>query len=474
MQRPNSYHNARYYHPQAGGPRLNNYVSTEYQTTGNVDNSYFLPATSTPMPEGPMTNHPRNSPSHLPPSSYPFHALDYDAAPVYGRGAASGQSNTMSTMVGNGNNTHDYYSAQAETSADANPPMHPHPNVQRQMMYGHHGAHNNSTQRFNASSSSGNLGSSPGRHGYGRHGGHHGYQQHQGNYHGNNWGHYSHHYSPGSASASTPSYGTQNNNYHNTAGATGGSTGYSGTHHYNNRYNASACSTNNASRGSSSRSNNRSHGQTGVLNRLHVPPLDIRKAHQGGAGRHRRGGHHAATSSAQSSHMVTQEVEIEDITPHGDGPEEKEAQTPKERKECAAYCGEDSQHGFVKLPCNHELHRGCLETLLGQRIGRCPICRGSLDSLRRGWHYFKIAEELDKEFVGDFRAARLNSLKLVLDEEKEVPNTLCPEKVKDLMDITGCDQATVIKSLNHTHGNSEEAATMLMDLLELQDVDDDE
>eukprot|EP00397_Hematodinium_sp_SG-2012_P049637 GEMP01057323.1.p1 GENE.GEMP01057323.1~~GEMP01057323.1.p1 ORF type:complete len:224 (+),score=47.90 GEMP01057323.1:308-979(+) len=135
-------------------------------------------------------------------------------------------------------------------------------------------------------------------------------------------------------------------------------------------------------------------------------------------------------------------------------------------KECAAYCGQDSQD-FVELPCKHQLHSGCLETLLGQRIGRCPICRGSLHSLRRKRHHNKIDEDCEVEFVGNFRTARRDSLERALDSAPD--NGQCPVAVAQLMQLTGLDDATVRKSLKVAQGNCDGAATMLFDLLEWRD-----
>lgn len=133
--------------------------------------------------------------------------------------------------------------------------------------------------------------------------------------------------------------------------------------------------------------------------------------------------------------------------------------------ECAAYCGDDTCHDFVELPCKHRLHRNCLETLLCQRIGRCPVCRGSLDSLRRARHHFKIAEECEAEFIGNFRVVRLNSLEAALESAPE-GGQACPVAVAQLVQLTGMDDATVRRSLKVAHGNSDEAATILFDLLE--------
>merc|ERR1712118_138127 len=84
-------------------------------------------------------------------------------------------------------------------------------------------------------------------------------------------------------------------------------------------------------------------------------------------------------------------------------------------KDCAAYCGEeDESKTLVQLPCKHALHEECLDTLLSQRNGRCPICRSSIDSLRTVRHYHDIHVEAQQEFTRNLRQARLGSLQVFL------------------------------------------------------------
>ena len=80
---------------------------------------------------------------------------------------------------------------------------------------------------------------------------------------------------------------------------------------------------------------------------------------------------------------------------------------------CSLNCGDCSEEDLVQLPeCSHMMHKACLEGLLSTRASSCPICRSSIESLRRDDHFAKIDAEIEEQWEADLAAALAQSMQL--------------------------------------------------------------
>ena len=73
---------------------------------------------------------------------------------------------------------------------------------------------------------------------------------------------------------------------------------------------------------------------------------------------------------------------------------------------CSLNCGDNTAENLVKLPnCEHEMHVDCLEGLLCTRSSTCPLCRASIECLRKNHHFTKIDQEIEAAWAADLARA---------------------------------------------------------------------
>jgi hypothetical protein len=89
-------------------------------------------------------------------------------------------------------------------------------------------------------------------------------------------------------------------------------------------------------------------------------------------------------------------------------PTQEQAQTLRQMSicPCALNCGDNRKEDLTKLPsCDHEMHSECLEGLLNTRNSTCPLCRSSIESLRRNEHFTEIDKEIEEAWQADLARA---------------------------------------------------------------------
>lgn len=127
---------------------------------------------------------------------------------------------------------------------------------------------------------------------------------------------------------------------------------------------------------------------------------------------------------------------------------------------CALYCGDADDDYMINLPkCTHKLHGSCLEGLLNRRLGKCPLCRESLDRLRLSRHYKNIRDEIKEQE----RDELVQAIRLSLNHDAEYDGYEVKDEDLEKLRSMGFDNEDKMRdALRASHGNIDVAVNFLI------------